>query len=110
VDKSRFVKEKSQIPISVSWETGLNRWSGLLEEAMEFKLIGKPVAGKFERIDDKGAFFGKRYTEDEINADDALWEDILANTNMKDLLREKFFSKGSGSLLNLDSIEEEEVE
>ena len=110
VDKSRFVKEKAQVPISVSWETGINRWSGLLEEALELKLVGKPVAGRYERIDDKGAFTGKRYTEDEINADDALWEDILANTNIKDKLREKYFSKGSGALLNLETIEEEEVE
>jgi RecA/RadA recombinase len=29
VEKSRFVKEKSKIPISVSWEGGVQRWSGL---------------------------------------------------------------------------------
>ena len=30
VEKSRFVKEKSKLPISVSWEGGVQRWSGLL--------------------------------------------------------------------------------
>jgi RecA/RadA recombinase len=29
VEKSRYVKEKSKIPISVSWEGGVQRWSGL---------------------------------------------------------------------------------
>ena len=29
VEKSRFVREKSKIPISVSWEGGIEKWSGL---------------------------------------------------------------------------------
>ena len=31
VEKSRYVKEKSKIPITVSFEGGINRWSGLLD-------------------------------------------------------------------------------
>ena len=34
VDKSRFVKEKSKIPISVSWDGGIEAYSGLLEVAL----------------------------------------------------------------------------
>jgi RecA/RadA recombinase len=35
VEKSRFVKEKSKIPISVSWEGGIQKWSGLLDVAID---------------------------------------------------------------------------
>src|SRR5210317_1051082 len=34
VEKSRYVKEKSKIPISVSWEGGVQRFSGLLDVAL----------------------------------------------------------------------------
>jgi RecA/RadA recombinase len=35
VEKSRYVKEKSKIPITVSYEGGIKRWSGLLDLALE---------------------------------------------------------------------------
>ena len=31
VEKSRYVREKSKIPIEVSWEGGISKWSGLLD-------------------------------------------------------------------------------
>ena len=45
VEKSRFVKEKSKIPISVSWEGGVQRWSGLLEVALAGNYVAKPSNG-----------------------------------------------------------------
>ena len=35
VEKSRFVREKSKIPVEVSFEGGISKWSGLLDMAME---------------------------------------------------------------------------
>ena len=34
VEKSRYVKEKSKIPIGVSWEGGVQKYSGLLDVAL----------------------------------------------------------------------------
>ena len=31
VEKSRFVREKSRIPIEVTWEGGISKWSGLID-------------------------------------------------------------------------------
>ena len=45
VEKSRFVKEKSKIPISVSWEGGIQKWSGLLDVAMDGGYVVKPKNG-----------------------------------------------------------------
>ena len=42
VDKSRYVKEKSKIPISVSWEGGVQRFSGLLDVALAGGYVVKP--------------------------------------------------------------------
>ena len=45
IEKSRFVKEKSKIPISVSWDGGIEKWSGLLDLALETGHVVKPKNG-----------------------------------------------------------------
>lgn len=45
IEKSRFVREKSKIPISVSWEGGIETWSGLLDVAIEGGYVVKPKNG-----------------------------------------------------------------
>jgi RecA/RadA recombinase len=51
VEKSRFVKEKSKIPISVSWEGGVQKWSGLLDIALEGGFVIKPKNGWYTAYD-----------------------------------------------------------
>jgi len=45
-EKSRFVKEKSKIPISVLWDGGVQKYSGLLELAVEGGFINKGKKGR----------------------------------------------------------------
>ena len=42
VEKSRYVKEKSKIPISVSFNGGMQKYSGLLDLAMQANFVTKP--------------------------------------------------------------------
>ena len=107
VDKSRFVKEKSQVPISVSWENGINRWSGLLEESLEFKLIYKPQNGKFSLVDTNTKWGDTKFSEDDINSNDELWEYMLSKSTLKEKLRDKYYNSSGGTLLSMDEIEEE---
>jgi RecA/RadA recombinase len=51
VEKSRYVKEKSKIPITVSFEGGINRWSGLLDVALDGGYISKPKVGWYAVVD-----------------------------------------------------------
>lgn len=101
IEKSRYVKEKSKIPITVTYEGGINKWSGFLENALEAKLLGKPLSGRYERVDENGEFFGPRYKEDDIISNDEFWQDILKTTNFKEFIHEKY-SSGQGSLINND--------
>ena len=41
VEKSRFVKEKSKIPISVSWDAGIEKYSGIFDLGLSFDYIVK---------------------------------------------------------------------
>lgn len=51
VEKSRYVREKSKIPVEVSFEGGISRWSGLLDIALETEYVIKPSNGWFSRVD-----------------------------------------------------------
>jgi len=51
VEKSRYVKEKSKIPVSVSFDGGISRWSGLLVIALDSGLVIKPSNGWYSRVD-----------------------------------------------------------
>ena len=48
VEKSRYVREKSKIPIEVSFEGGISKWSGLLDMAMESGHVVKPKVGWYQ--------------------------------------------------------------
>ena len=50
VEKSRFVKEKTRLPLSITWEGGINKWSGLLDVGLETGWIRKPSNGWFEGV------------------------------------------------------------
>ena len=45
VEKSRFVREKSKIPVAVTWEDGISKWSGLLDMGLESGHVIKPSNG-----------------------------------------------------------------
>jgi len=51
IEKSRYVKEKSKIPITLSYENGINKWSGLLDVALEGNYITKPKNGWYAVVD-----------------------------------------------------------
>ena len=51
VEKSRYVREKSKIPVSVKFDGGISRWSGLLDMALESGHVVKPSNGWYSRVD-----------------------------------------------------------
>ena len=55
VEKSRFVREKSRIPIEVTWEGGISKWSGLLDMALESGHVVKPSNGWYAKSGDDDA-------------------------------------------------------
>jgi hypothetical protein len=106
VEKSRFVKEKSKIPISVSWEGGVQRWSGLLEVALAGKYVAKPTIGWYQSVDQEtGELVGPKYREKDTLTEE-FWKPILENTDFKDFVQ-KQYSIGHASLIDMDSIVEE---
>lgn len=49
IEKGRFVKEQSKIPLQVTFQGGINTYSGLLDIAEELGYVVKPSVGWFSR-------------------------------------------------------------
>lgn len=87
VEKSRYVKEKSKFFLEVSFDHGINRWSGLLDIAQESGHVIKPKAARYQRTVDGEA--ANIYMEDETNTKE-FWAPILADETFKEYVRNTY--------------------
>ena len=105
VEKSRFVKEKSKIPITVSWDGGIERFSGLLDVALAGGFVTKPSNGWYQLVDtNTGEPIGQKVRQKETLTEE-FWTPILENEKFVTFVSE-MYSITKGSALTLD-IEEE---
>jgi RecA/RadA recombinase len=108
IEKSRFVKEKSKIMIGVSWEGGINKFSGLLENAVDGEFVHKGKKGRstgyFHMNHETGEVEEKAHYEREtMNAE--FWKDILLNPAFNQYLKKKY----QISIVGLQDKVEEEI-
>ena len=90
IEKSRYTKEKSKIPISVSWDGGVERYSGLLDVALAGGYVIKPSNGWYQKVDKETGEVveGKYRIKDTLLAD--FWEPILEFSDFKDFLTKQY--------------------
>src|SRR5210317_2558875 len=103
IEKSRFVKEKSKIPISVSWEGGIQKWSGFTEIAVDMGYVIKPKNGWYMAInpETKEELTGNVRMKDTLQAD--FWKTILEKTDFAVAI-ENNFKVAHRSLLGDDPV------
>lgn len=103
IEKSRYVREKSKIPINVRFEGGISKYTGLLEIAMESKAVVKPANGWFSRVDEDGVVEQKKFrAKDTDNAD--FWDPVLKNKLFLDYV-ETTYKVSNGALMTDDAID-----
>ena len=106
VEKSRFVKEKSKIPISVTWEGGIAPYSGLLDVAMAGGYVVKPSNGWYQRVDKTtGELLGTKVREKETKEAE-FWQPVFDETDFKEFVRKAYQIGGDIAELELDLVEE----
>ena len=107
IEKSRYVKEKSKIPITVSWEGGVEDYSGLLDVALAGGYVEKPSNGWYAVVDQETGELGQK-----VRYGDTLgqffWIDIFNKTDFKEFVK-KQYSIGYKSEVSMDEIVEEVV-
>lgn len=103
VEKSRHVREKSRIPVEVTFEGGISKWSGLLEVALEGGFVVKPSNGWYSHSgEDKKYRLKDTYSKE-------FWLPILGNKDFREHIETTY--RISSSNLNqdlaMDDIEDE---
>jgi len=90
VEKSRYVKEKSKIPVTVSFDGGISRWSGLLDIAIESGHVIKPSNGWYSKVDkDTGEVEDKKYRLKDTDTKD-FWMSIITSKSFQTYVEEKY--------------------
>jgi len=101
VEKSRYVKEKSKIPITVSWDGGVEQWSGLLDVALAGEYVAKPSNGWYCRVNRETG----ELVDPKVRIKDTLksefWEPILNDTDFKEYIK-KGYQIGGGSIIEFE--------
>jgi RecA/RadA recombinase len=90
VEKSRYVKEKSKIPVSVSWDGGVERYSGLLDVALHGGFVIKPSNGWYQLVDrSTGEMVGSKKREKETLTEE-FWESTLKDEKFQDFIKKLY--------------------
>jgi RecA/RadA recombinase len=105
VEKSRYVKEKSKIPVSVSFDGGISKWSGLLDLALESGHVIKPSNGWYQKVGEE-----QKYRIKDTDTKD-FWMPILMDKSFYDFVKAKY-SIGNVQMVNSEELDKalEELE
>ena len=105
IEKSRYVKEKSKIPITISWEGGINKWSGLFDVALEGGYIVKPKNGWYALVDrETGEIQEPNMRAKDIVNNKELWMKMFKETDFPQYIEKKYKVAGS-SIIQEDEVE-----
>lgn len=106
VEKSRYVKEKSKIPISVSFDDGVSKWSGLIDIALDLGFVIKPSMGWYARVNtETGEVEDKKYRLKDTGTKE-FWEPILKSEAFKDSVYDRY-AVSSNTILSDDEVNAE---
>jgi hypothetical protein len=87
-EKSRTVKEKSKFPLTVTFDRGINKYSGMLDLAIELGFINKPKMGWYSRVI-KGVQEEKLWRAKDTNIPE-FWDAILNDPAFDEACAKRF--------------------
>jgi RecA/RadA recombinase len=104
IEKSRHVREKAKIPVSVTFEGGISKWSGLMDVAEAGGYIVKPKVGWYEAVDPSTGevLCDKMMRAKEIADNKEFWLMMFEKTDIATFIKEKY-TMATKSLLEDDS-------
>jgi RecA/RadA recombinase len=98
VEKSRYVREKSKIPIEVTFEGGISKWSGLLDIALESGHVTKPSNGWYQKTGEE-----KKYRlNDTYNKE--FWMPVLTDPTFGEWIENRY-RMGNGQMMEGDNVD-----
>ncbi len=107
IEKSRYVREKSKIDITVSFEGGINRWSGLFQQAVECGMITSEKQGWYQCVDpETGEVPEAGVRASAIESDGEYWKKMLKNKQFTDFITSKYRLDTEKPMITEDEITE----
>lgn len=100
-EKSRGVREKSKFPLHVAFGSGINKYSGLLDLALELGFVQKPKQGWYSRVFN-GKLEDKSWRANNTNTAE-FWDPILNDPAFEKLCNNRY-------MLTKDEIDESTLE
>ena len=90
VEKSRYVREKAKIPVTVRFDGGISRFSGLLDMALESGHVTKPNVGWYAKVNlETGEVDGKKWRIADTESAE-FWDSILSDDKFKQWVRDNY--------------------
>lgn len=107
IEKSRYVREKSAIPITVKFEGGMNKYTGLLEMALAAKVVIKPSMGWYSRVNDEGEVEAKKWRQKDTETSEFM-DDVIMSARFNEYVNEHYMVT-NGAVISDDVIDAELV-
>lgn len=109
VEKSRFSREKSKIPVTVYHKGGISKWSGLMDMALDSKHVIKPSNGWYSRVDETtGEVESKKWRLADTDSGE-FWLPVLKNKAFQQYVQDTY-KVTNGSIVNFEDIDKEMAE
>jgi RecA/RadA recombinase len=105
VEKSRYVREKSKIPVTVSFDGGISTWSGLLDMAIESGHVVKPSNGWYSRVNTTtGEVEEKKFRIKDTDTKE-FWLPVLGDPTFQDWIKQNY-QIANGAIMSDDEVSE----
>lgn len=103
IEKSRLVREKTKIPLNVTFEGGISKWSGLLDLALESGHVIKPSNGWYSRVNkETGEVEENKWRAKETDCSE-FWGPIITSKSFNSWIEERY------KIANVNMLTEEEL-
>jgi RecA/RadA recombinase len=114
IEKSRYVKEKSKLPFTVTYDDGIQKWTAIFDLAMEADFIRKPKVGWYQTVDpETGEVSDKNWRHADLLGNDEYFEALVKNDDFKKFVEGKFklaASQRANSEYAIDPDDEDELD
>lgn len=106
VEKSRYVKEKSKIPILVTFDGGISRYTAILDMAIEAGEVVKPKNAWYQLVDkSSGELIGSAVREKATQTEEFLGV-VLKRESFKQWVRDKYKIAQGKMISDIEDIED----
>jgi RecA/RadA recombinase len=90
IEKSRYVKEKSKIPILVKFDGGISKYTGILEMALEAGEVVKPKNARYQLVDKSTGELIGEYVKEAATQTEEFLGVVLKRESFKQWVRDKY--------------------